>query len=118
MQALYGDFTHGLRKRGGEIQARFTDPATGRSVERDGEKLHELWWDVFSYVPQGSMSVLNPLMRVEKQMVDGLPRREQGGGRDRRCARGSPASSPASGSTPACSTPTRTSSPAACASAC
>ena len=36
----------------------------------------------------------------------------------RRCARGSPASSPASASTPACSTPTRTSSPAACASAC
>jgi peptide/nickel transport system ATP-binding protein len=81
MRALYGDFTHGLRKRGGQIRARFTDPATGRTVERDGEKLHELWWDVVSYVPQGSMSVLNPLMTIEKQIVDGLPAREKGGGR-------------------------------------
>lgn len=77
IRALYGDFTHGLKKRGGEIRASFTDPATGKTIERDGEHIHELWWDVVTYVPQGSMSVLNPIMKVEKQIVDGLPKRER-----------------------------------------
>jgi peptide/nickel transport system ATP-binding protein len=81
MRALYGDFSGGLSQREGQIKARFTDPATGGSVERDGEDLHELWWDVVTYVPQGSMSVLNPLMKIEKQIVDGLPQREREGSR-------------------------------------
>jgi peptide/nickel transport system ATP-binding protein len=81
IRALYGDFTHGLRQRGGEIVASFADPATGKTTERQGEDIHELWWDVVSYVPQGSMSVLNPIMKVEKQIVDGLPKREREGSR-------------------------------------
>ncbi|GHA25115.1 peptide ABC transporter ATP-binding protein [Devosia pacifica] len=81
LRALYGDFTHGLRQRGGEINARFTDAGTGTTVEKRGANLSELWWDQISYVPQGSMSVLNPLMKVDKQIIDGLPKREKHGSR-------------------------------------
>jgi peptide/nickel transport system ATP-binding protein len=81
MRALYGDFTGGLRKRSGEIEARFTEPDGNTVIERKGEDVHALWWDVVTYVPQGSMSVLNPLMKIEKQIVDGLPKREREGSR-------------------------------------
>ncbi len=79
MRSLYGDFTSGLRLQSGSIKAHFTDPASGRSVARDGPRLKDLWWDTIAYVPQGSMSVLNPVMQVGKQILDALPKRERAG---------------------------------------
>jgi peptide/nickel transport system ATP-binding protein len=79
MRSLYGDFSSGLRMVGGSIAARFTDPVSGARIERDGAHLKDLWWDSIAYVPQGSMSVLNPVMRVGKQITDALPRRERRG---------------------------------------
>ncbi len=79
MRSLYGDFSSGLAMVGGSIKARFSDPDSGRTVERDGAGLKDLWWDAISYVPQGSMSVLNPVMRVGPQVVDALPKRERKG---------------------------------------
>ena len=77
MRSLYGDFTSGLRAKDGSIKACFTDPATGQSVQRDGAHLKDLWWDTLAYVPQGSMSVLNPVMRVGKQILDARPKRDR-----------------------------------------
>ncbi len=79
MRALYGDFTSGLRQQRGSIEARFTDPVSGQTITRDGARLKELWWDTVAYVPQGSMSVLNPVMKVGKQILDALPKRERTG---------------------------------------
>lgn len=76
MRAIYGDFSTGLRKASGSITARFE----GRE-ELDCSEMRKVWWDAISYVPQGSMSVLNPLMKVERQLVDGLPRRHRGASR-------------------------------------
>ena len=93
---------------------RFTDPTTGRTSSATARSCTSSGGTCISYVPQGSMSVLNPLMTDREADRRRLPTREKSGGW-RRCASGSPASSPASGSTPACSTPTRTSSRAAAA---
>jgi peptide/nickel transport system ATP-binding protein len=79
MRSLYGDFSSGLAMAGGSIKARFSDPDSGRTIERDGAGLKDLWWDAISYVPQGSMSVLNPVMRVGPQVLDALPKRERKG---------------------------------------
>ncbi len=81
MRSLYGDFTAGLRLESGSIATRFTDPASGHSVERDGAHLKDLWWDKIAYVPQGSMSVLNPVMQVGRQILDAMPQRERLGSR-------------------------------------
>ncbi|MFC3703710.1 ABC transporter ATP-binding protein [Devosia honganensis] len=81
MRAVYGDFSTGLRIQSGSVTGRFTDARTGRSIEAPSSQFRQLWWDQISYIPQGSMSVLNPLMRIEKQVVDGLPRRERRGSR-------------------------------------
>jgi peptide/nickel transport system ATP-binding protein len=81
MRAIYGDFTNGLHIRSGSISGQFTDPRDGRAIATDSAGMRKHWWDVVTYVPQGSMSVLNPLMRIEKQLVDGLPQRERQGTR-------------------------------------
>jgi peptide/nickel transport system ATP-binding protein len=81
MRAIYGDFSNGLRIQSGTISGEFTDPQGGAPVTTDSTGMKRYWWDKVSYVPQGSMSVLNPLMRVEKQLIDGLPARERHGTR-------------------------------------
>ncbi len=81
MRAVYGDFSTGLRIRGGTIRGRFADPRTGTVTELPSTEFNRLWWDRITYVPQGSMSVLNPLMKVERQVLDGLPKRERQGNR-------------------------------------
>jgi peptide/nickel transport system ATP-binding protein len=87
MRSLYGDFSSGLTMQSGSIKARFTDPDSGHVVERDGANLRNLWWNAISYVPQGSMSVLNPVMRVGHQIMDALPKRERTGSTKERRAR-------------------------------
>jgi peptide/nickel transport system ATP-binding protein len=39
-------------------------------VELEGEELRRIRWKHLSYIPQGSMNSLNPVMRIEEQMVD------------------------------------------------
>lgn len=77
MRAVYGDFSTGLRIKSGTIEGRFNDPDTGGVIHAPSSGFRDLWWDQISYIPQGSMSVLNPLMKIEKQVTDGLPRRER-----------------------------------------
>ncbi len=81
IRTLYGDFTGGLKLASGTVTGRFRDTQTGQTREYAGTRFADLWWDAISYVPQGSMSVLNPIMKVGKQIVDGLPRaqRKKGG---------------------------------------
>ncbi len=73
IRTIYGDYTGGLKIASGTITGVFQDRKTGQEVE--SSRFSDLWWDLISYVPQGSMSVLNPIMKIEKQMIDGLPRR-------------------------------------------
>jgi peptide/nickel transport system ATP-binding protein len=81
MRAVYGDFSTGLRIQGGTVTGRFIDAQSGKLVEAASSEFGKLWWDQISYIPQGSMSVLNPLMKIEQQVIDGLPRRERHGSR-------------------------------------
>ncbi|MCX5495509.1 ABC transporter ATP-binding protein [Kaistia dalseonensis] len=81
LRTIYGDFTGGLKLRDGSVTGHFKDPETGRPLVCESSTFQKLWWDVISYVPQGSMSVLNPIMKIEKQVTDGLPAREKRGSR-------------------------------------
>ncbi|KKC38759.1 peptide ABC transporter ATPase [Devosia epidermidihirudinis] len=80
MRAVYGDFSTGLRILSGTVTGRFVDATSGQVIEAQSKNFAPLWWDQLSYIPQGSMSVLNPLMKIEQQVVDGLPARERKGG--------------------------------------
>jgi len=80
IKLIYGEFGDRtpLRLVGGSISARFVDPVTGAATELTGEQLRSHWWDLVSYIPQGSMSALNPVMRIGVQFVDALPARRRG----------------------------------------
>jgi peptide/nickel transport system ATP-binding protein len=66
LKLLYGRFDDGLELFEGRVYWR----------SRDGSKTIDCgdfckhWWDLFSYVPQGSMSAMNPLMKIAPQMLD------------------------------------------------
>ena len=66
LKLLYGNFSDGLEIVSGRITWRDRDGR--RSI--DSADFHKHWWEIFSYVPQGSMSALNPLMRIAPQMLD------------------------------------------------
>ena len=73
IKVIYGQFGGPLSLAAGTVEAQFRDPASGRLTVTGADRLRELWWKQISYIPQGSMSVLNPVTRIETQMIDGLP---------------------------------------------
>jgi peptide/nickel transport system ATP-binding protein len=81
LKLLYGSFSDGLEIFSGRIYWRDKDGA--RTI--DSADFHRHWWKLFSYVPQGSMSALNPLMRIAPQMMDagGGPGSDTGARRNR-----------------------------------
>ena len=66
LKLLYGSFSDGLEIFSGRVYWRDRDG--GATI--DAADFHRHWWKIFSYVPQGSMSALNPLMRIAPQMLD------------------------------------------------
>jgi peptide/nickel transport system ATP-binding protein len=75
IKLIYGQIGHPLRLFAGSVSA-FVD---GQRVA--GQELHRFWWDFVSYIPQGSMSALNPVLRIEEQMLDAIPERHRAKGR-------------------------------------
>jgi peptide/nickel transport system ATP-binding protein len=65
LKLLYGSFGDGLEIFSGRVYWR---DALGETIDSADFQRH--WWKLFSYVPQGSMSALNPLMRIAPQMLD------------------------------------------------
>lgn len=66
LKLLYGNFSEGLEIFSGSV----TWHAPDGSSTLDAKDFHRHWWDLFSYVPQGSMSAMNPLMKIGVQMMD------------------------------------------------
>ena len=58
-----------LRLLSGRVEATARG-AGGEPVVLDGTALRRAWWRYISYIPQGSMSVLNPVARVGRQFLD------------------------------------------------
>ena len=69
LKALYGSFDPPLRLMGGKIYYI----VKGEKIDittLEPKTLRRLRWDYISYVPQGSMSVLNPVKRVKNTYQD------------------------------------------------
>lgn len=72
IKVLYGDIVSPLKIVSGDVEASVKDE-TGQELVVRGNELNQIWWRQMSYIPQGSMSVLNPLMRIEDQFYDAIP---------------------------------------------
>ncbi|MCW5235179.1 ABC transporter ATP-binding protein [Verminephrobacter eiseniae] len=66
LKLLYGSFSDGLEIFSGSVTWR--DREGARTL--DVKDFHRHWWSLFSYVPQGSMSAMNMLMKIGAQMID------------------------------------------------
>ena len=56
----------------GTMTMRLADGKTVELLELPDKQLRQLRWRHLSYIPQGSMNSLNPVLRVERQMTDTL----------------------------------------------
>jgi peptide/nickel transport system ATP-binding protein len=69
MKVIYGDVGFPLSQTSGSIEYGFSD-ASGQEVTN--ERIRQYWFRRISYIPQSSMSSLNPVVRIRKQFVDFL----------------------------------------------
>ena len=67
MKVLYGDVTSPMTLASGSVDYGFADdsckPVTDRTIQSQ-------WFKRVSYVPQSSMSSLNPVIKIGKQFID------------------------------------------------
>jgi peptide/nickel transport system ATP-binding protein len=72
LKVLYGNVQPPLRIVSGNFEAEMQ--GEDGKVKLGVQDLRKHWWKFISYVPQGSMSVLNPVVRIENQFFDAVPK--------------------------------------------
>lgn len=73
LKILYGYIHPPLRVISGSVEYQYTDQ-NGDRVSLQLDEIQKKWWEAISYIPQGSMNVLNPVTRIETQFMDVITR--------------------------------------------
>ena len=73
LKVLYDYIQPPLRIVSGSYEAQFAD-GKGNIKTLGPGAIRQHWWEYISYIPQGSMSVLNPVIRIENQFFDAVPK--------------------------------------------
>ena len=68
LKILYGNIDESLKILKGNISYKIN--GFEADCPNDYNLLRKYWWDLFSYIPQGSMSVLNPVKKIKNQFYD------------------------------------------------
>jgi len=70
MKTLYGnvDSPMYIANGGVDLEVAEADGSVGRTFHN--EQIKRAWWEYISYIPQASMSVLNPVVRIKDQFLD------------------------------------------------
>ncbi len=84
LKIMYGNVRQPMRLVRGTVTLTAAS-LSGASQELCNETIQRGWWKTISYVPQGAMSVLNPVARVESQFLDAITASHQ---RNKRALRG------------------------------
>jgi peptide/nickel transport system ATP-binding protein len=80
MKAIYGNVESPMYIADGSIEMEVDD--FGKKEIIDHKDFRRYWWEHISYIPQASMSVLNPVVRIKDQFLDSFSQREiRAGGR-------------------------------------
>jgi peptide/nickel transport system ATP-binding protein len=81
LKALYGTFDPPLRLMGGKV-TYFNNGEEINITSLKPDEQRKLRWEFISYVPQGSMSVLNPVAKVRESYKDFIDSHEVGKSKD------------------------------------
>ncbi|MBV9673700.1 MAG: ABC transporter ATP-binding protein [Verrucomicrobia bacterium] len=76
LKILYDSLEPPLKLVAGKVEAEMKT-VSGKTLKLGPGQIRHHWWRFISYIPQGSMSVLNPVVRVEKQFLDSISRRHR-----------------------------------------
>ena len=68
MKAIYGNVAPPMVMANGSIELEIEEADQTQVIP--SEEFHRYWWKHISYIPQASMSVLNPVVRVKDQFLD------------------------------------------------
>jgi peptide/nickel transport system ATP-binding protein len=71
LRVLYDSLEPPLKIVSGSLEAQMEDE-NGDIVPLGPGQIRKHWWRFISYIPQGSMSVLNPVVKIEKQFLDAI----------------------------------------------
>ena len=73
LKVLYDYVQPPLKIVSGSYEAEFPTGNGSARILGPGQ-VRKHWWEYISYIPQGSMSVLNPVIRIESQFYDAVPK--------------------------------------------
>lgn len=76
LKVLYDYVQAPLKIASGEYQAEMSVNGGKPQLLGPGE-VRKHWWEYISYIPQGSMSVLNPVVRIENQFFDAVSKNQE-----------------------------------------
>lgn len=79
LKVIYGYIQPPLQLIAGQATARME--SNGHVMQLNSQDMPKVWWKFVSYIPQGSMSVLNPVIKIEEQFFDAISKFHQAGNR-------------------------------------
>ncbi len=68
MKTIYGMVEPPMFIANGSIELEVEEMGEKKVIPN--QEVHRYWWDYISYIPQASMSVLNPVVRIKDQFLD------------------------------------------------
>ncbi|MDF2961416.1 MAG: oppD 3 [Paenibacillus sp.] len=71
LKVMYDLISYPLEISEGSVQIQTKDRHGAPTTLHNG-KIHQSWWKVISYVPQGAMHVMNPVTRIRNQFFDAI----------------------------------------------
>ncbi len=74
MKTIYGNVESPMYIADGSVELEVEDMGEKKVIPN--QEIHRYWWEYISYIPQASMSVLNPVVRIKDQFLDSYLRPE------------------------------------------
>lgn len=80
LKFIYGQIGNGLKMFGGHAKWRSSSKDAAHPTFVDVDEVKSLWWDRITYIPQ-VVNILNPVLRIDEQVMDSIPPRLMKSGR-------------------------------------
>jgi len=71
LKVMYDLISYPLEISHGSVEIHSQDKNGQTRIHTNGN-IHQSWWKVISYVPQGAMHVMNPVARIKDQFFDAI----------------------------------------------
>jgi peptide/nickel transport system ATP-binding protein len=74
MKTIYGNVESPMYIADGAVELEVDEMGEKKVISN--QEIHRYWWEYISYIPQASMSVMNPVVRIKDQFLDSFLQRD------------------------------------------